>query len=416
MKDYKEIFDKMLKEKYFTSKELQYDNEVRIFMTPYDYHEFLSYKDNLIKKGDNLINRLNLKSFNGGYIHFSNCVELLILQSSYLRILSEDSHNTNVPLSIRNMDDITRSRIYSEVEGTLNIESVPTTRKAIEELAIGKRDPKTLNDQIIKNMIEGVDFVNKLPEFNKDNLYVLYNILSKGCLSEENKLHDGDYYRYDSVEVDRYKGCPNDKIEECMDSLFDFVNEALKNKNSNIGYLLPHIVHYYIVYIHPYFDYNGRTARMASYWISLLTNGKLFPQIVSETINQTKSEYYNALSETRDANNDLTYFLIYLFKISIKCCLTYLNIENICFKLQDERITLTNTEKMYLKKILISSKGKFTYGDFIKWINVDMTKQGALKMLNGFVCYNILIAETSKSNQKIFSINDEMIKYVIKGI
>ena len=60
----KEIFDKMLKEKYFTSKELQYDNEVRIFMTPYDYHEFLSYKDNLIKKGDNLINRLNLKSFN----------------------------------------------------------------------------------------------------------------------------------------------------------------------------------------------------------------------------------------------------------------------------------------------------------------------------------------------------------------
>ena len=131
---------------------------------------------------------------------------------------------------------------------------------------------------------------------------------------------------------------------------------------------------------------------------------------------KTKSEYYSALSETRDANNDLTYFLIYLFKISIKCCLTYLNIENICFKLQDERITLTNTEKMYLKKILISSKGKFTYGDFIKWINVDMTKQGALKMLNGFVCYNILIAETSKSNQKIFSINDEMIKYVIKGI
>ena len=32
------------------------------------------------------------------------------------------------------------------------------------------------------------------------------------------------------------------------------------------------IVQYYILYIHPYFDFNGRTARMAFIWILYLNN------------------------------------------------------------------------------------------------------------------------------------------------
>lgn len=412
MKEYNKIFKRMLLERYYTSKELLYDTKVNILLSYYEYQELLKYKDELIENNSTDIIKLNLKSFNGGCIHFSKAFELTALQGEYYKIIINDALRTSQVLSIRHMDDITRSRIYSEVEGTLNTESIPTTRKAIDDFSRGKRDPKTLNDQIILNMIKGIEFVNTLPEFNKDNLFKLYNILSNGCLSKEDELLANNYYRHDGVEVGTYTGCPVNKIDECLNSLFEFVNSNLSNNNNDIFMLLPHIAHYYILYIHPYFDYNGRTARMVSYWISLLTNGKIVPPIVSEAINQTKNLYYYSLSETRDTHNDLTYFLIYIYDISIKYMLTYLNIEEISSILKNQNNILTALEKNYLKKILISCKGKFTHTDFIKWIGVNMSKQGAFKILNTFEKYNILVSTITNTKKKQFTVNKEMIKYL----
>ncbi len=392
--------------KYYTSKEIMYGTEPGFFLSPYDYQQYLNYKDSIKSE---LIRSLDLKSFNKYALHFAHALELNAVFDSYASMVVQDYEQKSSFLSIRNMDDISLSRIYSEVEGTLNIESVPTTRKAVMDLANGKRDPKNLNDQIIKNMIDGIDFVNKCPEFNEDNLLNLYNVLSKGCLDEEDILLDGHYYRHDEVEIDKYTGCPASKIKECMDSLFDFINNNLKN--GELVFYLPHIAHYYIAYIHPYFDYNGRTARMVSYWISLLTNQNVLPPVISEAINQTKSEYYAALSETRDAHNDLTYFLLYIYKISISYFLTYKNIEEADQMLINKGIVLTNTEKAHLKKIMISNKGKFTYKDFVSWVDIKMTKQGAFKILNNLSEYGLLLSETTKSNTKLFEVNPKIIKY-----
>lgn len=40
--------------------------------------------------------------------------------------------------------------------------------------------------------------------FNEGNLASLYEILSKGCLDEEDRLKEGEIYRYDEVEADQY--------------------------------------------------------------------------------------------------------------------------------------------------------------------------------------------------------------------
>ena len=406
--DFENLLENLIcSKKYYTSKEIMYGTEPGIFLSPYDYQQFLKYKDSSLSE---LIHSLDLKTFNKCGIYFTHAFELDALFDTYASLVIQDFEQKNSFLSIRNMDDISLSRIYSEVEGTLNIESVPTTRKAVVELANGKRDPKTLNDQIIKNMLDGIEFVNKCPEFNEDNLYKLYNILSKGCLDDDHKLRENEYYRYDVVEIGNYKGCPVSKIKECMDSLFEFVNEHLKD--SSLLFFLPHIAHYYVAYIHPYFDYNGRTARMVSYWISLLTNQNVLPPVISEAINQTKSQYYAALSETRDAHNDLTYFLLYIYKVSISYFLTYKNIEEADQSLINKGIVLTNVEKAYLKKIMISNTGKFTHKEFTKWVDVDMSKQGALKILNKLCDYDLLISSIpEKSNIKVFEVNPKIIKY-----
>lgn len=75
----------------------------------------------------------------------------------------------------------------------------------------------------------GLKFISERPLFNEGNLASLYEILSKGCLDEEDRLKEDETYRYDEVEADQYFGCPHSEIRQCMDSLFAFVNANLDN-------------------------------------------------------------------------------------------------------------------------------------------------------------------------------------------
>ena len=405
-----EIFGKMLNENYYTARELKYDTNPGLFVTPFQYKQLLEHIDFLADKNEEVIG-LNLGTFNTYKLHFANCNELLDKFNDYISLVIDDVVKNDSWLYFRNIDTITKSRIFSEIEGSLNIESVPTTRKLLNDIIYKKRKPVNNNEQIILNMSRAIEYANKCPDFNKENLFELYSFLSMNCLDDEDKLKEGDYYRYDDVEIDDYNGCPYEKVESRMDSLFEFVAQNLNN--NKIKYLLPHIAHYYILYIHPYFDLNGRTARMVSYWIFLLLDQHAFPPVISEAINQTKNEYYTALRETRNSHNDLTYFLIYIFDISIKYFLTYKNIESIEQRLKEKSIVISETDKVYIKKILISSKGKFTYEDFIKWINAKITKQGAFKILNCLVGYGFLNSQINKSNKKIFSVNELLLQYRI---
>ena len=408
--DYKELYKEQLNRHYCTASELQFSNIYNYHLSPNELADFYDYVDEHGSEFSDLFENLPLKSFNSKKIYFSKCREFLLLAHTFLDLLREDLDESEEFLAIRNMPEVIKSRIYSEVEGTLNIESVPTTRRRFEELVYKNEKPKNANDRIIKNMANAIEYVFKRPDFTKENLRHLYDLLSDGCLDYEDRLMDGDYYRNDQVFIDGYEGCPADKIEECMNSLFDFVNENF-TKNNITGFMLPHIAHYYVLYIHPYFDYNGRTARMVSLWIYFLINSDSYPPFISDAINQTKGKYYSALSESRNAHNDITYFLLYIFDVSILYFLTYKNIENIETVLKEKGVVISNTDKDYIKRILVSAKGPFSYMDFTSWNRIQISKQGAFKILNRFVEYGILKEVETTSNKKLFEVNKEMIAY-----
>lgn len=403
----------ILNNTYLTEHEFLYSTNLEYDFEIYEYSKFLEYKNNLLDNHNEYFKEINVLSFNDKKIFYVTCNELNSLIDLYFELYNADKASHNL-LSIKFANDILKSRVYSEIEGTLSIEAVYTTRKRVEELESGKRTPSEKNDYIIKNMINGINYIFKKPEFNKDNLLKLYNILTDGCLEDDYKLKENKYYRYDEVEVDNFNGCPSIDIDKCMDSLFKFINDGLNGKINIPRFLLPHIAHYYIAYIHPYFDYNGRTARMVSYWINLLLGDINFP-ILSEAIDDSKEEYYTSLRNSRNANNDVTYFLIYIFKSLINYFNLYKNIDYIDDNLKNNDIVLSDLEKIYIKKILANSNGKFTYKDFKKWIKNDISKQGAFKILNNFVNYNVLIATDTKSKVKLFSINKDMLLYKINS-
>jgi len=407
-----EILDYQINKRYLTARELEYGNDPFFGLSPYDYEMYLKYlEDNSLDKEPFIV--YPLKVFNSGQLHLCACCELKNLYRDMLQLIKEDMLENGSLLSERSFFDFNRSRVFSEIEGSLNVENVPTTRRRVKELLEKGIAPENKNDVIIRNMSKGIDFVKTKPSFNKENLLKLYHLLSDGCLKDDEKLRPGDYYRYDGVEVDDYQGCPVEQIETCMNSLFDYVNNQLVHPDNSFNLILPHICHYYIIYIHPYFDYNGRTARMVSFWIYLLISQNLYPPMISEMINQTKSNYYKSIRNSRNARNDLTYFVRYLLKGTISYYLNYKNMESVIQYAKNKGIQLTDTELNYMKCILVSSTGAFNYQDFLRFCHIDISKQGALKILNRLIKAGALIEMNSKSKTKLFTINHKIIKYKI---
>lgn len=398
---------------YYSIEDLRYNKNVGFLFSKEKLNEFLNIKEDLVESEPVWFTKLPLKTFNSQHIFFCNGKYLANNYKDYFSMLAKDYEQNKDFLSKRNLNQILLSRVFSEVEGTLNIENVPTTHKRIKQI-FASNNLTDKNDIIIKNMQNAIRFIlTERPAFNKENLFKLYSLLSDNCLDKEDKLKDGAYYRDDSVSIGGYDGVQHELIDEYMNSLFELVNNEPQAKK--LGIYLPHICHYYILYLHPYFDYNGRTARMVSLWISVINNiTYISPLFMSEAINEFKSDYYSAIINTRNTNNDLTYFLGYILETAIKFSLIYKNIEEIKNKLSVSGEFLTDAELVYLKKILIHNpENYFNYKMFIEYMGNNMSKQGALKILHHFSEYNIVEKSLNKKKETIFKINPEFVFFKI---
>ena len=402
--DYKELLVKALEsEKYYTNTDLRLNRKYNILLSHRELDDYLRFKEDYII--DNKI-ETSLLSWNSNKIFLYKSRELSSKIYDYYEFLKaediSDSINHEVLIGI----------ICSELEGTLQIEGVNTTRKQIEKI-IKENNPKSLNDKIIINMLNGFNYISSTKEFNKETLKKLYIKLSDGCLNKDDEIGDA-YYRNDVIYVSDYTGCPVDSIDSCMESLFKYINDNLDTKDSYLKLLLPFIAHYYLLYIHPYFDYNGRTARMVQIWIFMLTNN--IPAFyLSEAINDNKNEYYKAIENTRNSRNDLTYFITYLMDLINLYSIIEKNLDDIKTGIENEGDSITINELHYLKRIIVNKNIKwFNYKKFLEFEGLDITKQGALKILNKFENKGLLLSKINQKGEKIFTLNDSVLKYEIR--
>lgn len=288
--------------------------------------------------------------------------------------------------------------IFSEVEGTLEIEGVKTSKKKIEEI-MKKSESLDTKEQIIVNMKNGMDYIFN-HDITEENLHELYKILSFNSLKDDEKIEEG-YYRAQDVDIIGKYGEVSDKgvapiyLKEWMRDFISFVQESMLSLNP-LTYLMPHIIHYYMIYLHPYYDFNGRMARIFSYWYILkcpFIEEKL--PIFSEAINynsKSKSMYYRAIESAREDANDLTFFLDYLFTVAKRFTDVYLKLDTISIQARRTLNNLTSGELNTLKSILLYVKeGEyFTWEDVSGFDKEQYSKQYYFKLLNSLVDKEIL--------------------------
>ncbi len=143
-----------------------------------------------------------------------------------------------------------------------------------------------------------------------------YNSLVLRGLEVEEHVIPGEISRA-QVGVPGYRGAPIHLCDELLRLLVDWLNSRdfeTSNKDFTVVYgLIKAIVaHVYLVWIHPFGDGNGRTARLMELRF-LLESGvpSAAGHLLSNHYNQTRSEYYKQLDRASKNGGDLTAFIEY---------------------------------------------------------------------------------------------------------
>lgn len=197
--------------------------------------------------------------------------------------------------------------VYSSV-----IEGAFTTRKEAQAFIREGRTPKNKSEQMVKNNYEALTYVleNIDVPITKETIFQIYSLVTKDTLEEPAA---SDCYRDEPVFVRSQRGevvhtAPKaEQVPQMMDALIAFIAD------SELSPLIKACVaHFYFVYVHPFIDGNGRTARALSYMILLQAGYDFFRYFsISGVIAEERSKYYKAIKDVEDDDFDMTYFIDY---------------------------------------------------------------------------------------------------------
>ena len=284
-----------------------------------------------------------------------------------------DLNQNSVKLLLKSQNDkFGIKAAENEIISTSAIENIDFDRKSVRNILKGLAPLDEMENRILGQK-KGLEFISD-PSNNitEENIYKLYQMTIGDFLDENDKLLKGNFYRHDSVYIVSNKTEHTEldyhKVPEYVDKLINFINTDDKINDL----IKAAIIHFYIAYIHPYFDGNGRMSRFLHIWF-LIQKGyesTLFLPF-SELIQKEKPDYYKAFTlieknQSISGVTDITPFLKYF---------TDKIYNNISFKSESDDIL--NTYHEIFKTGIITEKETMLWNFVISFYGTEefSTKQ-----------------------------------------
>ena len=204
-----------------------------------------------------------------------------------------------------------------EILSTFRIEQIDTSRESVRRILSGQV-PKDKEEHRIYGMKQGLEFIaDRSHTITEENLFRLYQMTIGDFLPAEDRLLPEHWYRHDSVYIVGSKvehtGLPCQKLPAYMAELVAFAAE----KTAQNDLIKAAILHFAFAYLHPYFDGNGRMARLLHLWY-LVQQGYSSALLVpmSRFVEESRSRYYKAYTQVEQNQQisgvlDVTPFLVY---------------------------------------------------------------------------------------------------------
>ena len=220
-----------------------------------------------------------------------------------------------------------------KLDNYANFNKMPTLRKnnrirsIYSSLAI---EANSLSIDQVKDLISGKTVIGPQKEIqevkNAYKAYEMINDVNPYSIKDLKKIHEtmtylivnkpGEFRKGNEGVFDENGNCihmcpPPEQVDTLMNQLFDWLK---KRKNDIHPLILSSIFHYEFVFIHPFEDGNGRTARL---WQNIiLSNWKeIFEYLPIESeLKKYQDGYYKAIADC-NKNGDSTIFIEFMLKM-----------------------------------------------------------------------------------------------------
>lgn len=199
-------------------------------------------------------------------------------------------------------DAVMDEAVYSSV-----IEGAFTSREQAADFIRQNKQPRNKSEQMVKNNYDALTYVleHLEDEINEETILQIARIVTRsGAEVQVTGYRDGAVYVTGREGV-VYTPPQADAVPEMMRLLVEFIQ-----KSELHPLLKACIAHFYFVYVHPFGDGNGRTARALSYMTLLQAGYDFFRYFsISGVVAEERGKYYRSMRNVEDSDGDMTYFI-----------------------------------------------------------------------------------------------------------
>ena len=207
------------------------------------------------------------------------------------------------PALLRMADDA----VIDEAVFSSMIEGAFTSREAAANFLRRDRKPKDKSEQMVKNNYDALTYAlgHLDEEITEDTIVEIARIVTRSAAEE---VVEG--YRKKQVYVMGredvvYRPPEAARVPEMMRALAAFIHESELHP-----VLKACAAHFYLAYVHPFADGNGRTARALSYMMLIQSGYAFFRYFsISNLVAKERGKYYQAMANVEESEGDMTYFI-----------------------------------------------------------------------------------------------------------
>lgn len=265
------------------------------------------------------------------------------------------------------MPELRRQSMINSIHSSLAIENNPLSVNQVTsvidgKLTIGK--PKDIQE--VKNAYKAYEMMDEINPYSEKDLKKIQGIMTEFIEDDNGQYRNhGEAVYNGNVQI--FMAPPHEQVPELMGNLFDWLN---KEKDTISPLILSSVFHYEFVFIHPFSDGNGRTAR---YWQSAILSHwkKIFEYIPIETmVKKNQQEYYKVINDC-DKSGDSTEFIEFMLEIIKE------TVDETLKEQENVPVNLNDTEIKILE--LIRKNNNITAINIAE--NIDMTEKTAKRNL-----------------------------------
>ena len=292
-------------------------------------------------------------------------------------------------------------------------EGAHTTRAQAQQLIASGNRPKNKDEWMLVNNLNAMKWVheNMQQPLSEPTILSIHKIVTENTMEGDNVNFTGKY-RNDKAFIANHEGVEHGKIQVC-------VREMIEQATHNSRYIHPLVqgilIHYFVGYIHPFFDGNGRTARALFYFNSMKNNLDYVQLLsVSAYLKGHGKRYERTFEKAVEWDLDVTYFIDFCLDSIFSALNTVEEKVNYLLKITAlrERENLTANQVGLLQRLALHKFRKVSIEDYAQ--QISMSREIARQELKSLAEKKFLEEEV-QGKKFMYGINRSRLQEALKA-